>query len=94
MKARGARRGRQLLALLESGKVGAARVLSNQVDYSIEVNGAPRRIVTLAIGGRAREIKTFDNHYASLFPQGEEIEVLYTANPSDLVFPVAAVNGS
>jgi len=90
-KARGARRGRQMLVLLESGRFGTARVLANQVDYSIQLNGAPRRLVALEIGGQPRQIKTFDNNYANLFPQGALIEVLYASDPSGMVFPTAAI---
>ena len=90
-KVRPARRGRQLLALLEFGNIGRAQVSANQVDYSIRINGAPQRIVTLVVDGQQRQIKTFDNNYANLFPEGAVLEVLYASDASDLVFPVSGI---
>lgn len=90
-KARGAWKGRQLLALLERGQVGQAQVIANRVDYSIKVNGAPRRVVTLSVEGRPMEIRTFDNNFANLFAEGDAIEVLYDERIPKMVFPTSQI---
>ena len=90
-KARGAKKGKQLLALLERGHVGYAQIVANQVDYSIRINGAPRRILALAVEGRPMEIRTFDNNFANLFPEGEVIEVFYDKSIPGMVFPTSQV---
>jgi len=90
-KARGAKKGRQLLALLERGHIGLAEIVANRVDYSIRINGAPRRILALAVDGRPMEIRTFDNNFADLFPAGEVIEVVYDESVPGMVFPTSQV---
>ena len=90
-KARGAKKGKQLLALLERGHIGHAQIVANQVDYSMRINGAPRRILALAIEGRPMEIRTFDNNFANLFPEGEVIEVFYDESIPGMVFPTSQV---
>lgn len=91
-RARGARRGRALVSLLEQGSVALAYVQGNQMDWSIRVNGAPRRIVTLAVaGGAPVEIRTFDHGYADQFPQGATLDVLYHPAHTDVLTPVSAI---
>jgi hypothetical protein len=86
-RSRGAARGRKLVALLETGRFAAAQVAGNAVDYSLQVNGAPRRILDLVIEGQPVRLKTFDNNYANLFQQGTSVEVLFDPSVPELVFP-------
>jgi hypothetical protein len=91
VRSRGAAKGKKLLGLLERGQVASAQVVANQVDYSIRVNGAPRRIIVLAIAGQQVELRTFDNNYANLFAPNATIEVLHDPGAPGLVFPTAEI---
>jgi hypothetical protein len=90
-KARGASKGKKLVTLLEYGSEYRARVLANTVDYSIQINGAPRRVVVLDIGGQRLDLSTYDNNYANLFQQDTVINVLCHPSIPDLVFPTAQI---
>jgi hypothetical protein len=75
--------------VLEHGQVGNATVMANLIDYSIQINGAPRRTVQMNIDGHAVEFSTFDHNFANLFPQGETLEVVWHPQAPDATMPTA-----
>ena len=90
-KLRGAATGKRMLRLLEEGNVARARVLENQRDYSVQLNGAPRRVVTLDVDGQAVKMVTFDVTLADLFPAETVVEVLFHSSIPDFAFPVSKI---
>lgn len=75
--------------VLENGNVGNATVVANLIDYSIQINGAPRRTVQMQIDGQPVEFSTFDHNFANLFPQGQTIEVVWHPQAPDATMPTS-----
>lgn len=75
--------------VLENGAVGNATVVANLIDYSIQINGAPRRTVQMQIDGHAVEFSTWDHNFANLFPQGQTIEVVWHPQAPDATMPTS-----
>jgi hypothetical protein len=75
--------------VLENGAVGNATVVANLIDYSIQINGAPRRTIQMQVDGTPIEFSTFDHNYANLFPQGQTIEVIWHPQEPDATMPTS-----
>ena len=75
--------------VLENGSVGNATIVANLIDYSLQINGAPRRTVQMQIDGQPVEFSTFDHNFANLFPQGHTIEVVWHPQAPDATMPVS-----
>jgi len=75
--------------VLENGAVGNATVVANLIDYSIQINGAPRRTVQMQIDGQPIEFSTWDHNFANLFPQGQTLEVVWHPQYPDATMPTA-----
>lgn len=75
--------------VLENGKVGNATVVANLIDYSIQINGAPRRTVQMQVDGTPIEFSTFDHNFANLFPQGQTLEVIWHPQEPDATMPTS-----
>lgn len=88
-KALGSNKRKKWRFVLENGKVTNATVTANLVDYSIQVNGAPRRVVQLQVDGTHVEWGTFDHNFANLFVQGSTMEVVFTPQMPDTVLPTS-----
>lgn len=75
--------------VLENGTVGMATVVANLIDYSIQINGAPRRTVQMQVDGVPAEFSTFDHNFANLFPQGQTLEVIWHPQSPDATMPTS-----
>lgn len=75
--------------VLENGAVANATVVANLIDYSIQINGAPRRTVQMQVDGTPIEFSTFDHNFANLFPQGHSIEVIWHPQAPDATMPTS-----